>query len=426
MKLRRLNLLLLLGISASLAQAGASMDDWLLPNLALRLSVNVSNPGPARVHALATLPLAKARAVAPDFPGRLAIALLVNPAGSSRPASVIASQSDDLDGDGTPDQFEFPVDLAPGEQRRVDIYFSTTLSDTITWPKRVQSKHGYGYNRQVATLESELVGYRTYGGFFFDMMGRPAGNFGLNNDTAAYIPVFSDLGTGRDVFHIGNSLGLGGIFLRRADKVYQPPMNIPDYAHRASPVMSPHYRIIAQGPLRAMFETVLSDWTIDGDVVRLQAQYSIDAGEPFIRCRFEAVPVQVAAGHEYEVGIGVRDLPAESLLPGTGHIVLTGKQNERDGVIGLGLFFDPRQFAPTAQVRTPESMNRAVIATERLKPGSTVRGQYTVCGAWSGSGIAEPGAYLATLSEAIAATVTVDDLRLTHTPRPDRVDAEAQ
>lgn len=426
MNVTRLGLLLLLSVPALPVQPGASAGDWLLPNLALRLTVDVSNPGQVPVRALATLPIAKARAVAPEFPGRLAIALLVNPAGDAIPATVIASQSDDLDGDGTPDQFEFPVNLAPGERRRVDIYYSTTLADTIAWPKRVQAKHSYGYNRQVATLESELIGYRTYGGFFFDMMGRPEGNFGLNNDTAAYVPIWSNLGTGRDVLHIGNSLGLGGIFLRRSDKLYQPPMNIPDYAHRPSPEMSPHYRVIAQGPLRAMFEAVLSDWTIDGDVVRLRALYSIDAGEPFIRCRFEAVPVQVAAGHEYEVGMGIRDLPAESLLPGPGQIILTGKQNERDGVIGLGLFFDPSRFATSAPVRTPESLNRAVIATERLGPGSTVRGQYAVSGAWSGSGIGDPGAYLTGLSKAIAATVTVDGLRLTHTPRPDRVDAEAQ
>lgn len=427
MNMSRLNLLLLLSAPALLAQSGATANDWLLPNLALRLSVDVANPGQTPVHALATVPVAKARAVAPEFPGRLAIAFLINPDGARTPATAIASQSDDLDGDGTPDQFEFPVSLAPGERRRVDIYYSTTLTDTIVWPKRVQAKHSYGYNRQVAAIESELIGYRTYGGFFLDMMGRSEGSLGLNNDTAAYVPIWSDLGTGRDVLHIGNSLGLGGIFLRRSDKLYQPPMNIPDYAHKPSPEMSPHYRVIAQGPLRAIFEAVLSDWNIDGDVVRLRAQYSIDANEPFVRCRFEAAPVQVAASHEYAVGVGIRDLPVESLSPGTGRIVLTGKQNERDGVIGLGLFFDPRHFAAPSQVKTrDESLNRAVIVNDRLIPGSAVRVQYTLCGAWSGSGIQDPGGYLAGLSEAITATVTVDGLRFARTPRPDRVDAEAQ
>ncbi len=242
--------LVFLTIAHGLAgQSSASNGgDWLLPNLALRVSLEVSNPGETGVHALATLPVSRVRSVAPDFPGRLAIAVILNPPGSPAPGAVVASQSDDLDGDGTADQFEFPVVMAPGERRRVDIYYSTTLDDTITWPKRVHAKHGYGYNREVAAFESELIGYRTYGGFFLDVMARLAGRPGLNNDAAGYVPLDRDLGTGRDVFHIGDSLGLGGIFLRRSGKLYQPPMNVPTYAHKPSPDMVPHYRVISQGP----------------------------------------------------------------------------------------------------------------------------------------------------------------------------------
>ena len=87
------------------------------------------------------------------------------------------------------------------------------------------------------------------------------------------------------MLHIGNTLGLGGMFLRRDGKIYQPPANVPTYAHKPSPEMVPHYRVLAQGPLRAIVEATLENWTIDGDVIRLRARYSIDAGESIVRCR---------------------------------------------------------------------------------------------------------------------------------------------
>jgi uncharacterized protein DUF4861 len=426
MTLSRIVLLFLTLACLGFAQTS---DDWLLPNFAGRLSVEVSNPGQASVQALATIPVAKARMMAPGFPGQLAIAALINTqaaSGAERPATLIASQADDLDGDGTPDQFEFPVRLEAGERRRVDIYYSTTLKDSIAWPMRVQAKHSYGYNHQVAALESELIGYRTYGGFFLDLQGRVAGQPGLNNDLAAYAPLRLDLGAGRDVFHIGDSLGLGGVFLRRGGKIYRPPMNVPDYAHKPSPEMVPHYRVLAQGPLRAIIETTLDDWKIENDVVRLRARYSIDAGEGFVRCLFEAIPVQIAQGHEYEVGIGIRDLPSQTLLPAKGRLIVAGQQNSRDGNIGLALYYDENLYAATAPVQTAESGNQAVARKTKLTPGQAVSGEYTAAGAWSGSGVKDPGAFLKDLTGVVESRIEVGGFRFARTPKPEKVEAEAQ
>jgi hypothetical protein len=413
------------GALLTIFSAAAQDGEWLLPNFALRLSVDVSNPASHEVRALVTVPVAAARAVAPDFPGTLALAVMLEAAGAQRKGLVIPSQADDLDGDGVPDEFDFPVMLRAGEKRRVDVYYSTTLRDPVAWPKRVNARHNYGYNREVAAIESEEIGYRTYGGFFLDVMARDAGRPGLYNDAAGYVPVRLDLGTGRDVLHIGDSLGLGGMFLRRGAKVYQPPMNVPTYAHKPSPEMVPHYRVIADGPLRAIIETNLSDWNVDGDLVTLKARYSMDEGEPFVRCQFEAIPVRMAAGRECEVGIGLRDLPAESRLPGSGRLIVSGKQNERDGVVGLGLYFDPADFPSAAEVRTSECGNRAVIHKDRLAAGQAVRGEYTVAAAWKGSGIEDPGRYLTEMAGRVAGKAKIEGFRFTRTPRPDRVEAEA-
>jgi hypothetical protein len=415
--------LVCLSIAASLPAAAADTE-WLLPNFANRLSVEVGNSGSARLQALATLPIGKARSVAPDFPGRVALAVVDGKSG--QPANVIASQTDDLDGDGKPDEFEFPVNLAPGERRRVDIYYSTTLDDSFPWPKRVSAKHRCGYNREVVAFESELVGYRTYGGFFLDLHGRKAGNTGLWNDAEAYIPNKRDLGIGRDVLHIGNTLGLAGVFLRRDGKVYQPPVNVPTYAHKPSPEMVPHYRVLTEGPLRAIVEATLENWEIDGDVIRLRARYSIDAGQSIVRCRLEAIPIKIANGHEYEIGVGIRDLPAGSVSSPPGELIVTGQQNARDGQIGLAIYFDRAQYSAVSAVRTPDGSNRAVIGNGKLGPGHAVEQVYAAAGAWSGSGIQNIGESLKQLKTQVEGRAETGALTFSRTPHPEKVDAEAQ
>lgn len=421
-------LAIIVALSSLIAPLHAAAPDtgWLLPNFANRLSVEVHNPGKSQFQGLVTVPIVKAQVTAVEFPGRVALAVLVDTANATQQGAVIPSQTDDLDGDGNPDQFEFPVVLAPGADCRVDVYYSTTLKSTFPWPQRVSAKHYYGYNREVAALESELVGYRMYGGFFLDLHGRKAGNFGLWNDAAAYVPIRRDLGTGRDVLHIGATLGLGGVYLRRNGKVYQPPANVPTYAHKPSPAMVPHYRVVAQGPLRAIFEATLDNWQIDGDVIALRARYSIDAGERIVRCRVEAIPLQIAEGHEYEIGVGIRDLPAGSVSSSSGEVTVAGQQNARDGEVGLGLYFDPARYSSVISVRTADGSNHAVAARDKLRPGHAVEQVYAVAGAWSGSGIKNVSESLKQLQNKFQERVETGGLTFSRTPHPEKVDAEAQ
>lgn len=414
-------------LACSAAQPGnAGTRDWLLPNLASRLSVEVANEGSSATDGLATISVVEARQVAPDFPGRLAFVVLPKHQASGQAASFVPSQVDDLDRDGTPDQFEFPVQLSPGEKTQVDVYYSTTLDDTISWPKRVSAKHSYGYNRQVAALESELMGYRMYGGFFLDMQARLEGHFGLFNDLGAYVPPRLDLGTGRDVFHIGATLGIGGLFMREGDHIFQPPANVPDYAHKPSPAMVPHYRIVANGPLRAIVEATLDDWEIGRDRFRLRASYAIDQGEPFVRCRVEVLPLRLDANSKYEVGIGVRELPDETLSHSAGRLIVTGRQNARDGDIGIATYFNPEHFSRPAVIKTVDGTNQAVISKESIAAGTSVHFEYAAAGAWKGSGLADLQHSLAGYAARVNPHLQVTNLKYSRTPHPEKVDAEAQ
>jgi hypothetical protein len=219
---------------------------------------------------------------------------------------------------------------------------------------------------------------------------------------------------------------LGGIFLRRGGKIYQPTANVPTYAHKPSPEMVPHYRVLAQGPLRAIAEATLDNWVIDGDVIRLRALYSMDAGETVVRCRVYAIPLKVDKDHEYEIGVGIRDLPAGSVSSDPGELIATGQQNVRDGKIGLAIYFDSSKYSLPSALRTPDGSNRAVLGNATLEPGRTAELIYAAAGAWSGSGIKNLGESLKQFRGQAEGKPEIDALTFTRTPNPEKVDAEPQ
>ena len=353
---------------------------WLLPNFADRLELRVANATNHTVETLAVVPVAEAARTAAGFPGTLAI--VTDP---SRGRSVLPSQADDLDGDGIPDEFVFPVHLGPHETRPVHIYYSTTLREPLPWPKRVHASHAFGYNRSTVALESECIGYRTYGGFFLDIQARREGKPGLYNSLVGYLGSGSPSEVGMDVIHLGDTLGFGGLFLRAGGDVYRPPVNMPDYAHKPAPAEAPEYRVIADGPVRAVVEARMERWTIGPDEVDIRAWYSIAAGEDSVECRFRILPLKLC--RTYEVGAGIRHLPKMKLDAAPGRLALAGRQTAQIGPLGMALYYDTAAAEARDPVATKDDVNECVVFRERLDPGAAVSGRYRVAAAWSGTGI---------------------------------------
>lgn len=412
-------------LMSALALAAQPAGDWALSNFAQRLELELSNPAAHAVETLAVVRVQPAAQIAPRFPGSLAIAVLVNPAGSRYPVTILPSQADDLDGDGDADEFVFPVSLKAGETRAAHIYYSTTLRDSIVFPKQVHAQHSYGYNHNTVALESELIGYRTYGGFFLDIQARAEGQPGLNNSLVGYFGAARPSMAGRDILHIGDTLGLGGIFLRAGENIYRPPYNMPDYAHKPRGAVEPKYRVIADGPVRAVVEAKLEEWTIGDDAVRLTAIYSIAAASEYVDCSIRVAPLRVAAGRVYEVGTGIRHLPGMKPGHAEGRLMLEGAQTPKIGPIGLALFYDPKQAAPIETLETKEDRNAAIVFGGRLAAGRAVEGSYSVAAAWSGSGIADLFGHLDQVEDQARAEVRISNFKFTATPAPARVDGEA-
>jgi hypothetical protein len=333
------------------------------------------------------------------------------------------SQADDLDGDGIPDEFVFPVYVLAGRRSTIHVYYSTTLHDEMPWPKQVHASHSFGYNRATAALESEVIGYRTYGGFFLDIQAREQAYPGLFNTLVGYLGTRRPSTAGRDIIHLGDTLGLGGIFLRRGTELYRPPVNMPDYAHKPEVPGAPHYRVIASGPIRAVVEARIEHWKIGGDEVDIRALYSIAAESGSVECRFQITPRRLSGA--YEVGAGIRHLPEMKLDHAPGRLALSGRQNPETGPLALALYYDPADADAADPVETKDDRNECVIFRRRLEPGAAVSGHYWLAGAWSGSGIRDLLAYLKEEEKRARVSLQASEYRLVKTPLPERVEGEA-
>jgi hypothetical protein len=419
MSASRLFAALLLAAAARAAQPNPAAADWLLINFADRLEFEVSNPSDRKVETVAVVPVGPAARVALRFPGTLAIAVMPG----STPPNILPSQADDLDGDGVADEFAIPVKLGPRETRTVHVYYSSTLRDTIPWPKRVHASHAFGYNRSTIALESEAIGYRSYGGFFLDIQARWDGRPGLNNSLVGYFGSGRKSEAGMDVIHLGDTLGLGGLYLRAGSDVYRPPVNMPDYAHKPAPEEAPVYRVIADGPVRAIVEARMDKWTIGQDAVRIAAMYSIAGGATHAEARFSIAPLQVS--RPYEVGAGVRQLPKMTTRSAPGRIALAGQQTDKIGPLAMALYYDTADAAPADPVMSKEGPNETVAFRQKLEPGRAVSGWYAVAAAWSGSGIKDLLGHVVAVEPAARTKVTVGGFRHAKTPIPQKVEGES-
>ncbi len=411
-------LALLLGLTRHVASAATL--PWLFPNFSDRLEMSVSNRSPERVHALVEIPIADVSGIAPGFPGTLAIAVI-----PGRPLVLLPSQVEETDGFRRGHAFVFPADIPGHTKITVEIYYSQTLHAEIPWQRQTFASHSFGYNHATAALESEKIGYRTYGGFFLDVQARAHDHPGLMNELVGFLSASASAPSpaGQDVLHIGNTLGLGGLFLRSAGAIYRPPLNIPDYAHKPSPPEAPVYRVLAAGPVEAVIEASMDHWSFAGNTVSITETFSISAGDEAVRCHFKIVPL--IGSNDYEVGAGIRTLPGMRRDDAPGRLALMGEQDRATGPLGLALYFDQATASPAGLLQTPDSDNDTVVFHDRLGNGHAVEGTFWVAAAWSGTGIQNLLEYLRSIQQQTASRVVVGSYTHSVTPAPQRLQGEA-
>jgi len=400
--------LVLAFFGASLHANAASV--WEFPNFSDRVQISLTNHHSAPFDGIVALNLALLKRTAPGFPGTLLLA-----AEDTQPAQALETQLDH-------DEFLVAVHLNANETQPISFYYSNALHDQLPIVPRVYASHAYGYNRATGAIESERMGYRTYGGFFFDVQAHSKDQLGLINSLLGYSSISHPPREGEDIIHLGDTLGVGGIFLRTSSDVYRPALSTPDYTHRTPKSDEPSYKVIESGSLRAVVEESLPHWTIGPDTVAVRARYEMDANQEIVHCHWWITPTSIS--RTYEIGAGILILSNENNTDADEIITTTGIQEKSVGRIAVGMSYAHTGAKHAVTLETPGGKNEIVIFPKKLAKGGEVSGEYTFAASWAGSGWPDPAVHLrdilAQQSEPPTATILAHET----SPTPKALEAE--
>jgi pectinesterase len=184
----------------------------------------------------------------------------------------IVSQVVDNDGDGTMDELIFQSTFAPGEVKNFTIEASTPSAKNAK--ARVYAAHMMP--RDDVAWENDRIAYRIYGQGLWKVDSLLSSGIDVwvkrTRDpivekfyAAGHDAYHRDTGEGADFFDVGQTLGAGGTAIWKNDSLY-----------RAWNFKS--QRIIANGPVRAIFELQYQPWEAPGVRVTETKRIAIDAG----------------------------------------------------------------------------------------------------------------------------------------------------
>lgn len=243
----------------------------------------------------------------------------------------LLTQAVDLNDDGTFDEVIFQADLAAGETRR----FTLSVGERRI-PKREEYRAYGRFNRERRddfAWENDRVAHRMYGAALETWAQEPLTSSGLDvwvkrtrrlviNDWYMIDDYHRDTGEGADLYSAGRTRGCGGSGLFRDGKLYSPP----NFRNT---------RVLAQGPIRVMFELMYEPWDAGGAKVSETKRITLDAGSHVNRFVLTYAPALPAAT---ELAAGVRINPGQSAqpVPAAG-ILRTWEPLKQDGHLGCAV-----------------------------------------------------------------------------------------
>ena len=189
----------------------------------------------------------------------------------------VVSQVVDDDGDGTSDALIFQGDFLPHQARSFMIERGTPSAVAVA---RVHVMHDV--DRDDMAWESDRIAFRTYGvglakyeplvSSGIDVWDKSVRSMVLDKWYAKKAPAsyHHDTGEGADFFDVGATLGAGGVAVWKNDSLYRPP-NFTSW------------KIIADGPVRAIFEMRHPAFDARGMQVSVIRRISLDAGQNLSR-----------------------------------------------------------------------------------------------------------------------------------------------
>jgi hypothetical protein len=337
---------IILAVSASLAPAKSRIKV---------IKVSITNPSSdVRLAENVAVNVADLKRIAPDFKPAAVIVTTSDAATIEEDATTLqttelASQADDLDGDLKVDELAFQIDLKPKQTRIVTIAYgdpATIARLRSSYPKRSHAKfttrfEGMGW-------ESDITAWRLYfdkrnaidlygkrrPGLYLDLFGSPEYDY---HEESPF---------GRDIYKIGNALGIGAVGALVDGKVV-----------KVSEVNDRSWRIVADGPVRSIVELIYKGWKVGDRSVDLTSRMTIWAGERGFEHRISSTNADgllLVTGLPRKPGLSEvtkAELDASSQIVGTwGHQVLmtgaTATDSLPDQNLGLIIILSPPNSVP--------------------------------------------------------------------------------
>lgn len=271
------------------------------------------------------------------------------------------SQCDDLDGDGSWDEFVFLSDLEAAESKQV---FFEAVENPPDFPVRANIRFGRVtppfeevsrdprmrtndtkytapvYQMEGPAWENDLIAFRNYydARNGIDIFGKRTTAMVLDSVGVNGRDYHTLADWGMDVLKVGNSLGAGAVAIGIGDSLY-----------RIGPCEEGYYRLICEGPVRAMLALTYKGVPAGNRLYEVTHQISIYAGDRFYRSKVWIGPLK---GDE-ELVTGIVDLhgiPADTLTEGNTKILASLGNQAYDGeVLGMAVMCPAEQFNGTRE-----------------------------------------------------------------------------
>ena len=278
----------------------ATTSVWASPHLR-GIKIAITNPtSQTRSAEHVVISLSELRRVAPDLNAGSMIVTATDAANLAEDGAVLQafelpSQVDDLDGDNKADELAFSIDLKPNQTRIVTVTFGEAnriFRLRSQYPQQTDAL----FTTKIEGLgwESEQNAWRLY---FdprnaIDLYGKQRHSLLLKTFATPEYDYHSISPYGRDIYKIGDALGIGAVGALIDGKV----IKVADVASR-------NYRIISTGPVRAIVEFEYKGWNVAGRSVTLGSRMTQWAGD---RGFFHTIAAEQADGLQFVTGLPLK------------------------------------------------------------------------------------------------------------------------
>ncbi len=330
------------GQSASLLQnqfLKAAVQPWY-GDFAERFGIEVENTGERYLeNRPLVLEMTEIRKARPDFNERNYVLIEAEPRIDWR---VVASQVDDLDGDGKGDELVLIKSLLPKEKTKFWFFYTPGGEGKVEYAAKTDAAMDWD-SGTLANIgwESERCAYRMYYGQVEAFGKRLDGLIlgGLKTMTGSYHQMQD---WGMDVLHVGEASGLGGL------SIWEGESRIPAIMPGGKGEMKIVRQIIARGPVRSLARVEFSGLKGERGEYRVRMDMSAFAGNRYSQ---QDITIWSPDGKDIVYSPGLQKLPGEEwyVLGPSGVLACWGNGYEGAGDIGLAVMFNPEELAGYAE-----------------------------------------------------------------------------